>query len=454
MASMVEKNKALKLSLCMIVKNEEEDLPRCLEAVKKHVDEIIIVDTGSTDKTVSIAKKHTDKVFYFKWKNDFSAARNESLKHATGDWILVLDADEIVNPEDLKRIRELMEFDDVDGYALIQRNYRQSSLLYVTNAADPKDPYAKGMPCYDDNKIIRLFRRKKEIYFEYQVHEALGPSLKKIGYKVQPTNILIHHYNKALINPSVRERKDEFYLQIGLDEIKKNPKDDKPCFEVGVYYFNHADYKTALEYLTKAYRLNPSLKLTSFYLGITYELLGDREKAVEYYEISLDSPHNPTMPYVNLANLYLALGRYKDAMEVCQKGLQKNPGNFPLYNALGFVYLIHQQYHAAVDTFKQGLLFSPNLNNPYTIKIVNNLATAYLSEEKQTEATTLLLKHVQLNPKVADYYYNLVQIYNAKKEYAKSVALLEKGLKNLPGNEELKQLLDETKKLAKSKTLK
>ena len=435
----------------MIVKNEEEDLPKCLNAVKTYVDEIIIVDTGSTDKTVTVAKKYTGKVFYFKWRDDFAAARNESLKHASGDWILVLDADEIVSPEDLKRIRDLIAFDDVDGYALVQRNYRQPSLLYITNAADPKDPYARGMSCYDDNKIIRLFRRKKEIYFVYQVHEAVGPSLKEIGYRVQPTNVIIHHYNKALINPQVRERKDEFYLKIGLDEIKKDPKNDKPYFEVGVYYFNHQNYEKALDYLKKAYELNPDLKLTAFYLGITYELLGRAEEAIPHYQKSLDSPHNPTMPYVNLSNIYVALGQYKDAQDLSEQGLQKNPGNFPLYNTLGYIYLVHNQLHAAVDTLHQGLLYSPNLTNLYTIKIVNNLVAAYIAQEKYMQAITLLLDHIKRNPLVADYYYNLAQVYTHKREYVKSIAILEKGIKHLPKATELQTLLEETKKQEKAK---
>ena len=83
-----------KLSLCMIVKNEEKFLAGCLESVKNIVDEIIIVDTGSTDKTIEIANSYNAKVYHFEWKNDFSLARNESIKHATGDWILILDADE------------------------------------------------------------------------------------------------------------------------------------------------------------------------------------------------------------------------------------------------------------------------------------------------------------------------------------------------------------------------
>ncbi len=96
------------LSLCMIVKNEENFLGQCLDSVKGLVDEIIIVDTGSADRTKEIAGRFTDKVFDFEWCDDFSAARTESLRHATGDWILVLDADEVIAKRDHDVIRKLI----------------------------------------------------------------------------------------------------------------------------------------------------------------------------------------------------------------------------------------------------------------------------------------------------------------------------------------------------------
>lgn len=89
----------MKLSLCMIVKNEQETLAKCLNSVKGIVDEMIIVDTGSTDKTPKIAQQFGAKVHSFNWCDDFAKARNASLSYATGQWILVLDADEILDPE-------------------------------------------------------------------------------------------------------------------------------------------------------------------------------------------------------------------------------------------------------------------------------------------------------------------------------------------------------------------
>lgn len=98
----------MKLSLVMIVKNEEKVLSRCLNSIKDHVDEIVIVDTGSTDATVEIAQSFGASIFHFEWINDFSAARNYALERATGDWVLVLDADHYVSDFDVATIRNFM----------------------------------------------------------------------------------------------------------------------------------------------------------------------------------------------------------------------------------------------------------------------------------------------------------------------------------------------------------
>ena len=120
------------LSLCMIVKDEEAALARCLDSVKEYVDEIVIVDTGSKDSTKQIAKKYTEKIYDFKWSSDFSAARNFSLSKAYGSWILVLDADEAMDRKSVKSMLELIKNTDnknknmpeknqVYGFRIVQR---------------------------------------------------------------------------------------------------------------------------------------------------------------------------------------------------------------------------------------------------------------------------------------------------------------------------------------------
>lgn len=116
------------ISLCMIVKNEEAILPRCLASVQNVVDEMIIVDTGSTDKTREVAQAAGAKLYEFQWIDDFSAARNYSLAQASGKWILVMDADEELERDSGRRMRELAQEDGADAYWVIQRNFYRSRL--------------------------------------------------------------------------------------------------------------------------------------------------------------------------------------------------------------------------------------------------------------------------------------------------------------------------------------
>ena len=146
------------ISLCMIAKNEQANLKKCLNSVKDLVDEIIIVDTGSTDKTKEIAKKFGAKIVDFKWKDDFSAARNECLKHATKDWILVLDADEAIDENGSKEIKELIK-KEYDAYLLPQINYSSSRAI----AGLTPSGSSSEISGYYVSMICRLFRNKKRI---------------------------------------------------------------------------------------------------------------------------------------------------------------------------------------------------------------------------------------------------------------------------------------------------
>lgn len=140
------------ISLCMIVKNEEKVLSKCLESVQGIVDEIIIVDTGSTDKTLDVAKKYTDKIYYFDWISDFSAARNESLKYANSDYILILDADEYLEEgvnlqEDIKK--------NYDYYLFGIKNEISLNRNFIFRA-------------------IRMFKNHISLRYENRLHEHLN----------------------------------------------------------------------------------------------------------------------------------------------------------------------------------------------------------------------------------------------------------------------------------------
>uniref|UniRef100_UPI00386C669C glycosyltransferase family 2 protein n=1 Tax=Anaerovibrio slackiae TaxID=2652309 RepID=UPI00386C669C len=151
----------MKLSACVIVKNEAANLPKWLECMGQIADEMIVADTGSTDDTVAIAEAAGAKVCHFAWCNDFAAAKNYALEHATGDWILFLDADEYFSSESMKILRrEMVQYhrDRTIGIVLCR-------LINID-----KD---------NNNKIVdtmlqsRIFRNLPHIRFEGCIHEHL-----------------------------------------------------------------------------------------------------------------------------------------------------------------------------------------------------------------------------------------------------------------------------------------
>lgn len=150
----------MNISLCMIVLNEEIALPLCLSSVKDVVQEIVVLDTGSSDRTVEIAKLFGAKVYYFEWCNDFSAARNQALKYVTGDWILVLDADETLTPEIIPDLQQAIKR---DRYLVIN--------LLREEVGAAQSPYSM---------VSRLFRRHPDIRFSRPYHAMIDDSVSQI----------------------------------------------------------------------------------------------------------------------------------------------------------------------------------------------------------------------------------------------------------------------------------
>ena len=156
----------ISVSLCMIVKNEEAVLERCLKNAGKFADEIIIVDTGSDDKTKKIAQGYTDKIYDFPWRDDFSAARNYALDQGSGDYLMWLDADDVVPEESIRRIRALKE------------KLPPDTDVVMTPYAVEFDEQGKAVFSYYRERIVK---NRRNLRFKGKVHEAI-PISGKIFY--------------------------------------------------------------------------------------------------------------------------------------------------------------------------------------------------------------------------------------------------------------------------------
>jgi tetratricopeptide (TPR) repeat protein len=217
----------------MIVKNEEKNLPRCLESVRGMVDEIVVLDTGSVDNTISICESFGAGVFRMPWPGDFAAARNESLKKAHGNWILYLDADEAIDPNGQSDcIRRTASIGAVDAWTVPIRSYKWNS------------------SSYDITYNIRLFRNLPGLLFENEVHERIEPALTRIGARMAAAPFFIDHFGYRLAPEAMRE-KLERNLLLSQKHLQRVPDDPYCLYYVGASLFELEKNSEALEYFQR-----------------------------------------------------------------------------------------------------------------------------------------------------------------------------------------------------------
>ena len=236
----------------MIVKDEAYFLADCLGAAAAFVDEIVIVDTGSTDDTREIALGYTDRVHDFEWIDDFAAARNYGLAQASGDWALVLDADEAISPPDYSRLREAMRSDRYDGYYLTARSYTGDSRRSGIRAAMPDDPLCRGYRYYYTYQIMKLFRLQAGIGYAGRIHEIVDASVAES--RRGTLDAVLHHYAEA--NPDrPRGERALGYLRMMEEELAE--RDDGRLFAIaGATVLKFTDqFDKAERYLLRAVEL-------------------------------------------------------------------------------------------------------------------------------------------------------------------------------------------------------
>jgi tetratricopeptide (TPR) repeat protein len=379
------------VSLCMIVKDEEENLPACLGSVADLVDEVIVVDTGSTDRTVAVAEQMGARVLHFPWVDNFAAARNESLRHATGEWIFWMDADDRLDEANRVKLRTLIA------------GLTDENAAFVMKCLCLPDPVTKTSTEVDH---LRLFRNHPDLRWQFRVHEQILPAVRQRQADLRWSDVVIHHtgYQDAALRAHKLER-DLRLLQL---EDAENPNNPFVFFNLGSIYQEQKRPTEALPLFRRSLELSdPSdsivRKLYSliaqshnqlgqaaealtacragkahfpddiellFQEGIALRNLGDLPGAKASWERALTTPpgaHFASMNvglrgYLtrhNLATVNHDLGLHAEAEAQWRAILAERPDYEAAWLGLGEIYLSQQSW-AELETVARNLETLPN----------------------------------------------------------------------------------------------
>ncbi|WP_024544598.1 glycosyltransferase [Picosynechococcus sp. NKBG15041c] len=346
-----------RLSLCMIVKNEADALGTCLNSVRDLVGEIVILDTGSTDETVAIAKELGATVGHFEWNQDFAAARNEALKLVTKDWVLVLDADETLNPKVILAIEQAI----ADPETLVV-----NLLRYEIGAS--QSPYSL---------VSRLFRRHPALEFTRPYHAMIDDSVQALlekepqwQIKELPQVAIFHTgYQREAIAKLEKSTRAKLAME---SYYQTHPNDPYVCSKLGGIYLGEGLPKQALKILKQglkyAANTSPNLRYElHFHLGNAFRQNHEPDKAIKHYQLASEQPLQDKLKigaYHNHGALLQTLGKHNEAIALHQTTVTIDPTFAAGHYNLGLAHKALGQVGEAITAYENSLKFNPL--NPWT----------------------------------------------------------------------------------------
>jgi len=428
------------ISLAMIVKNEEKFLGRCLESVKKLVDEIVLVDTGSTDNTVEIAKSFGAKIYTFAWSDDFAEARNHSLSMCGCDWVLILDADEAIDALDHEKIKDACLCPVADVYELTMRHYMSTSLMttHDIEAVPNKSAYSEGRdyPFCTDNPCLRLAKRFDGLSFTGKIHETIGKTVLSLGKTVGKLNAVIHHYGK--VNRDRERNKAQYYYMLARREAEKKPADKWNQFNLLQQALCTEQWEVALGAAQASMKLNTTVApLVLYGGGVALQKMNRHEEAVEYFDLLLKQNPEHALSTLGKGSSYEALGNVNAARELMMRAIDLQPGYTPARTCLSELEMRLNNFEAARKIALDAIDVAPTEPALYDL-----LLKIELARDNRRQAVQDALRGIQMCPNGGGgKWHRLVAVCLCQTgETATARSILELGLRTFPDDPDLMRL--------------
>ena len=321
------------VSVCMIVKDEAGQLPAALLSVKALARDIVVVDTGSSDRSCDIARLFGARLFEFPWNGSFSDARNFSLSKALGAWIFVLDADELLAPCDLPPLRALLERSAAPtAYSFTTRNYTEAITLknWSANAGEyPGEERGRGWTPSDK---VRLFPNDGRLRFEGAVHELLELSLVGCGIPIHACDVPVHHYGK--LDAAKSAEKQESYYRLGLRKLSESGASAESLSELALQATELGRFQEAEGLWHRLLEARPESAEAYFNLGYLHLATGKYREARAHALRGAELAPEMKEALFNLAKCEFFLGNAGEALAGCREMLQKWPDYPPALSLL------------------------------------------------------------------------------------------------------------------------
>jgi tetratricopeptide (TPR) repeat protein len=389
------------LALCMIVKDEQNNLPNTLESVKALVDEIVILDTGSTDSTVQIAKSYGAKVREgFSWSDDFALARNEALEMVQSDWVLVLDADEILKQEAISKIKKVIEKPNTLVVNLLRQEIGAS-----------QSPYSL---------VSRLFLKHESIKFTRPYHAIVDDSVSDLLIKephwqileLDEVSILHYGYSSDVI---AKQNKFERAQKAMEAYLSNEGADPYLCSKLGALYLEQGKYKEGMKLLKRGLKSNkasiPVFYELQYHLANAYLQHNKIDSAIKHYHRAIELPLQESLKlgaYNNLAAAFLSLEKWNVAKEIYKIVLKIDPDFGTAYYNLGIIYTHTEKFKKAIQCYQQAINLSPDDAKSY-----QNMAVAWLKYGNYQESFVAFKKAIEIyqkqDPNKANYLINEIK---------------------------------------------
>ncbi|HQV30275.1 MAG TPA: tetratricopeptide repeat protein [Calditrichia bacterium] len=413
------------LSLCMIVRNESRFLADCLSSVRDVVDQIVVVDTGSTDNTVEIAKKFGAEVHHFEWCDHFAAARNASIQHATGDWILWMDADERLWKESRETLLNELTVEKEPVMVLVQ-------IASVVKA---------GQHVHMSTGH-RLFTNHHGIYFSGRIHEQISPSVSKMGGKTRNSKIILDHLGYDNADQALQDHKRLRNRKLLEQMAEECPDSAYAHFTLAQHYVLSEEIEKSLPHFQKG------LDLDQFDKAMTVSLYNafaeacmkvqDLDKAEDLLRYSLKLQANQIGGYYLSYRVAMERGEHASARKYLLKLAEQNRRTRPEDNQISTDIIINEsqidfelgQLALREGNFEEALTYLEKVLpvHPENTRLLRQLAELYLKTQRLSEARTVLCKLWEKEPENAQVADLLSVVLIKMERFREASMVLEKSL--------------------------